>query len=99
MFGKVRDVPQRGTTALHPGSPYGVGKVYGHHITVNCRESYGLFACSGILFNDESPRRGKEFVTRKVSDGVARIKLDLATDLKLGNLNAHRDWGFAGDYV
>jgi GDPmannose 4,6-dehydratase len=99
MFGKVREVPQRETTPFHPRSPYGVAKVYGHHITVNYRESYGLFACSGILFNHESPRRGKEFVTRKVTDGVARIKLGLAADLKLGNLNAHRDWGFAGDYV
>lgn len=99
MFGKVREVPQRETTPFHPRSPYGVAKVYGHHITVNYRESYGLFACSGILFNHESPRRGKEFVTRKVTDGVARIKLGLAKDLKLGNLNAHRDWGFAGDYV
>ncbi len=99
MFGKVREVPQRETTPFHPRSPYGVAKVYGHHITVNYRESYGLFACSGILFNHESPRRGKEFVTRKVTDGVARIKLGLAESLKLGNLNAHRDWGFAGDYV
>jgi len=99
MFGKVREVPQRETTPFHPRSPYGVAKVYGHHITVNYRESYGLFACSGILFNHESPRRGKEFVTRKVTDGVARIKLGLAENLKLGNLNAHRDWGFAGDYV
>jgi GDPmannose 4,6-dehydratase len=99
MFGKVREVPQRETTPFHPRSPYGVAKVYGHHITVNYRESYGLFACSGILFNHESPRRGKEFVTRKVTDGVARIKLGMAQDLKLGNLNAHRDWGFAGDYV
>ena len=99
MFGKVREVPQRETTPFHPRSPYGVAKVYGHHITVNYRESYGLFACSGILFNHESPRRGKEFVTRKVTDGAARIKLGLATDLRLGNRNAHRDWGFAGDYV
>jgi GDPmannose 4,6-dehydratase len=99
MFGKVREVPQREATPFHPRSPYGVAKVYGHYITVNYRESYGLFACSGILFNHESPRRGKEFVTRKVTDGVARIKLGLASDLKLGNLNAHRDWGFAGDYV
>jgi GDPmannose 4,6-dehydratase len=99
MFGKVREVPQRETTPFHPRSPYGVAKVYGHHITVNYRESYGLFACSGILFNHESPRRGKEFVTRKVTDGVARIKLGLAEELKLGNLSAHRDWGFAGDYV
>jgi len=99
MFGKVREVPQRETTPFHPRSPYGVAKVYGHHITVNYRESYGLFACSGILFNHESPRRGKEFVTRKVTDGAARIKLGFAEELKLGNLNAHRDWGFAGDYV
>jgi GDPmannose 4,6-dehydratase len=99
MFGKVREVPQRETTPFHPRSPYGVAKVYGHYITVNYRESYGLFACSGILFNHESPRRGKEFVTRKVSDGVARIKLGLADKLQLGNLNARRDWGFAGDYV
>jgi GDPmannose 4,6-dehydratase len=99
MFGKVREVPQKESTPFHPRSPYGVAKVYGHHITVNYRESYGLFACSGILFNHESPRRGKEFVTRKVTDGAARIKLGLATELKLGNLTAHRDWGFAGDYV
>jgi GDPmannose 4,6-dehydratase len=99
MFGKVREVPQKETTPFHPRSPYGVAKVYGHHITVNYRESYGLYACSGILFNHESPRRGKEFVTRKVSDAVARIKLGLATELRLGNLDARRDWGFAGDYV
>ncbi|MFN8543089.1 MAG: GDP-mannose 4,6-dehydratase [Candidatus Binatia bacterium] len=99
MFGKVRETPQRETTPFYPRSPYGVAKVYGHHITVNYRESYGLFACSGILFNHESPRRGLEFVTRKVSDGVARIKLGLATELTLGNLAAQRDWGFAGDYV
>jgi GDPmannose 4,6-dehydratase len=99
MFGKVREVPQRETTPFHPRSPYGVAKVYGHFITVNYRESYGLFACSGILFNHESPRRGKEFVSRKISDGVARIKLGLEPDLALGNLDAHRDWGFAGDYV
>jgi GDPmannose 4,6-dehydratase len=99
MFGKVREVPQKETTPFHPRSPYGVAKVYGHYITVNYRESYQLFACSGILFNHESPRRGKEFVTRKVSDGVARIKLGLQEKLHLGNLNAHRDWGFAGDYV
>ncbi len=99
MFGKVRESPQRETTPFHPRSPYGVAKVYGHYITVNYRESYGLFACSGILFNHESPRRGKEFVTRKVSDGVARIKLGLANELRLGNLAARRDWGFAGDYV
>ncbi|MCL4849677.1 MAG: GDP-mannose 4,6-dehydratase [Acidobacteria bacterium] len=99
MFGKVREVPQTELTPFYPRSPYGVSKVFGHYITVNYRESYGLFACSGILFNHESPRRGLEFVTRKVSDGVARIKLGLAPDLKLGNLDAHRDWGFAGDYV
>ncbi|MBU6283510.1 GDP-mannose 4,6-dehydratase [bacterium] len=99
MFGKVREVPQRETTAFHPRSPYGVAKVYGHYITQNYRESYGLFACSGILFNHESPRRGKEFVTRKVSDAVARIKLGLQPELRLGNLAARRDWGFAGDYV
>jgi GDPmannose 4,6-dehydratase len=99
MFGKVREVPQRETTPFHPRSPYGVAKVYGHFITVNYRESYGIFACSGILFNHESPRRGREFVTRKISDGVARIKLGLADELRLGNLDAERDWGFAGDYV
>jgi GDPmannose 4,6-dehydratase len=99
MFGKVRETPQRETTPFWPRSPYGVAKVYGHYITVNYRESYGLFACSGILFNHESPRRGREFVTRKVSDGVARIKLGLATELRMGNLAARRDWGFAGDYV
>jgi GDPmannose 4,6-dehydratase len=99
MFGKVREVPQNESTAFHPRSPYGVAKVYGHHITVNYRESYGLFAVSGILFNHESPRRGLEFVTRKISDGVARIKLGLADELRLGNLEAERDWGFAGDYV
>jgi GDPmannose 4,6-dehydratase len=99
MFGKVREVPQNESTAFHPRSPYGVAKVYGHHITVNYRESYGLFAVSGILFNHESPRRGLEFVTRKISDGVARIKLGLADELRLGNLDAERDWGFAGDYV
>jgi GDPmannose 4,6-dehydratase len=99
MFGKVREVPQRETTAFHPRSPYGVAKVYGHYITVNYRESYGIFACSGILFNHESPRRGLEFVTRKVTDGVARVKLGLAKELALGNLDAKRDWGFAGDYV
>src|SRR5262249_39732267 len=99
MFGKVREVPQRETTPFYPRSPYGVAKVFGHHITVNYRESYGLFACAGILFNHESPRRGKEFVTRKISDGVARIKLGLAKELRLGNLDACRDWGFAGDYV
>jgi GDPmannose 4,6-dehydratase len=99
MFGKVRETPQRETTPFYPRSPYGVAKVYGHFITVNYRESYDLFAVSGILFNHESPRRGREFVTRKVSDGVARIKLGLATELRLGNLEARRDWGFAGDYV
>jgi len=99
MFGKVRETPQRETTPFHPRSPYGVAKVYGHHITVNYRESYDLYACSGILFNHESPRRGREFVTRKISDGVARIKLGLASELALGNLSARRDWGFAGDYV
>ncbi|MEW6242155.1 MAG: GDP-mannose 4,6-dehydratase [Chloroflexota bacterium] len=99
MFGKVLEVPQRETTPFYPRSPYGVAKVYGHWITVNYRESYNLFAASGILFNHESPRRGLEFVTRKISDGVARIKLGLAKDLHLGNLEARRDWGFAGDYV
>jgi GDPmannose 4,6-dehydratase len=99
MFGKVRETPQRETTPFHPRSPYGVAKVYGHYITVNYRESYGLFAASGILFNHESPRRGLEFVTRKITDGVGRIKLGLATELRLGNLEAKRDWGFAGDYV
>jgi GDPmannose 4,6-dehydratase len=98
MFGKA-DPPQNETTPFHPRSPYGVAKVYGHHITVNYRESYGLFAASGILFNHESPRRGIEFVTRKISDGVARIKFGLASELRLGNLEARRDWGFAGDYV
>jgi GDPmannose 4,6-dehydratase len=99
MFGQVREVPQRETTPFYPRSPYGVAKVYGHHITVNYRESYGLFACSGILFNHESPRRGREFVTRKISAGVALIKRRHATHLALGNLAAERDWGFAGDYV
>lgn len=99
MFGKVTETPQRETTSFYPRSPYGVAKVYGHWITVNYRESYDLFAVSGILFNHESPRRGIEFVTRKVTDGVARIKLGLAGDLHLGNLDARRDWGFAGDYV
>jgi GDPmannose 4,6-dehydratase len=99
MFGKVHETPQRETTHFHPRSPYGVAKVYGHYITVNYRESYGLFAASGILFNHESPRRGLEFVTRKITDGVGRIKLGLATELRLGNLEAKRDWGFAGDYV
>ncbi|TMA63310.1 MAG: GDP-mannose 4,6-dehydratase [Deltaproteobacteria bacterium] len=99
MFGRAREVPQRETTPFYPRSPYGVAKVYAHYITVNYRESYGLFACSGILFNHTSPRRGREFVTRKISDGVARIKLGLAGDLPLGNLTARRDFGFAGDYV
>ena len=99
MFGKVREVPQNERTPFYPRSPYGVAKVYGHLITVNYRESYGLFACSGILFNHESPRRGLEFVTRKVTHGAARIKLGMAQDLPLGNLEAQRDWGFAGDYV
>jgi GDPmannose 4,6-dehydratase len=99
MFGKVTETPQRETTSFYPRSPYGVAKVYGHWITVNYRESYGLYAVSGILFNHESPRRGIEFVTRKVTDGVARIKLGLARELRLGNLDARRDWGFAGDYV
>ena len=99
MFGKVREVPQCETTPFYPRSPYGVAKVYGHWITVNYRESYGLHATSGILFNHESPRRGLEFVTRKVTDGVARIKLGLSDKLALGNLEARRDWGYAGDYV
>jgi GDPmannose 4,6-dehydratase len=99
MFGKVREAPQTEQTPFHPRSPYGVAKTYGHYITVNYRESFGLFAVSGILFNHESPRRGLEFVTRKISDGVARIKLGLADDLVLGNIDAERDWGFAGDYV
>ena len=99
MYGRVREVPQTETTPFYPRSPYGVSKVFGHYITVNYRESYGLFAVSGILFNHESPRRGLEFVTRKVTDGVARIKLGLADHLGLGNLDACRDWGFAGDYV
>ncbi|HEY7443562.1 MAG TPA: GDP-mannose 4,6-dehydratase [Vicinamibacterales bacterium] len=99
MYGKVREVPQTELTPFYPRSPYGVSKVFGHYITVNYRESYGLFAVSGILFNHESPRRGLEFVTRKVTDGVARIKLGLSDSLSLGNLDAQRDWGFAGDYV
>jgi GDPmannose 4,6-dehydratase len=99
MFGKAVETPQRETTPFYPRSPYGVAKVYGHWITVNYRESYGLYAVSGILFNHESPRRGLEFVTRKVTDGVARIAKGLARDLRLGNLDAKRDWGFAGDYV
>jgi GDPmannose 4,6-dehydratase len=99
MYGRVREVPQTELTPFYPRSPYGVSKVFGHYITVNYRESYNLFAVSGILFNHESPRRGPEFVTRKVTDGVARIKLGLADHLSLGNLDACRDWGFAGDYV
>src|SRR5512142_2937963 len=99
MFGKVQEVPQTERTQFYPRSPYGVAKVYGHWITVNYRESYGLYAVSGILFNHESPRRGIEFVTRKVTDGAARIKLGRARELHLGNLDAKRDWGFAGDYV
>jgi GDPmannose 4,6-dehydratase len=99
MFGKVVEVPQKETTPFYPRSPYGVAKVYGHWITVNYRESFNLFAVSGILFNHESPRRGLEFVTRKISNGVARIKLGLNKELRLGNLESRRDWGFAGDYV
>ena len=99
MFGKVREVPRNELTPFHPRSPYAVAKTYGHYITVNYRESYDLFAVSGILFNHESPRRGREFVTRKITDGVARIKLGMARELRLGNLDAQRDWGFAGDYV
>ncbi len=99
MFGKVQEVPQKETTPFYPRSPYGVAKVYGHWITVNYRESYNIHASSGILFNHESPRRGLEFVTRKISDGVARIKLGMTDKLALGNLDAKRDWGFAGDYV
>ena len=99
QFGKVHESPQRETTPFYPRSPYGVAKVYGHWITVNYRESFGLYAVSGILFNHESPRRGLEFVTRKVTDAVARIKLGLSKDVRLGNLEARRDWGFAGDYV
>lgn len=99
MFGHVRETPQTEATPFYPRSPYGVAKVYGHCITVNYRESYDMFACSGILFNHESPRRGLEFVTRKVTDGVARIKLGVQKELRLGNLDAKRDWGFAGDYV
>ena len=99
MFGKVQEVPQNEQTPFYPRSPYGVAKAYGHFITVNYRESYDLFAVSGILFNHESPRRGLEFVTRKISDGVARIKLGIASELRMGNLDAQRDWGFAGDYV
>ena len=99
MFGKVRETPQRESTVFHPRSPYGVAKVYGHYITLNYRESYNLFACSGILFNHESPRRGPEFVTRKISQTVAQIKRGMTHELRLGNLDAKRDWGFAGDYV
>jgi GDPmannose 4,6-dehydratase len=99
MYGRVREVPQTEQTPFYPRSPYGVSKVFGHYITVNYRESYGMFAVSGILFNHESPRRGLEFVTRKVTDGVARIKLGLTDQVALGNLDAKRDWGFAGDYV
>jgi GDPmannose 4,6-dehydratase len=99
MFGEVRQTPQRETTPFHPRSPYGVAKVYGHYLTVNYRESYGLFACSGILFNHEGPRRGLEFVSRKITHGAARIKLGLDRQLALGNLQARRDWGYAGDYV
>ncbi|QHA94386.1 GDP-mannose 4,6-dehydratase [Bacillus sp. N1-1] len=99
MFGKVVETPQTETTPFYPRSPYGVAKVYGHWITVNYRESFNMYACSGILFNHESPRRGVEFVTRKVTDAVARIKLGLQTELRMGNLDAKRDWGFAGDYV
>ena len=99
MFGRVQEEPQNESTPFWPRSPYGVAKVYGHWITVNYRESYGIYACSGILFNHESPLRGKEFVTRKISHGVARIKLGLDSELRLGNLDARRDWGFAGDYV
>ncbi|MEX5634520.1 GDP-mannose 4,6-dehydratase [Parafrankia sp. FMc2] len=99
MFGKVREMPQRETTPFHPRSPYGVAKTFGHYLTVNYRESYGLFACSGLLFNHESPRRGIEFVTRKISRAVARISLGLQESVSLGNLESRRDWGFAGDYV
>ena len=99
MFGKVKETPQNESTPFYPRSPYGVAKVYGHSITVNYRESYGLYACAGILFNHESPRRGLEFVTRKVTNAVARIKLGKQKELRMGNLEPHRDWGFAGDYV
>jgi GDPmannose 4,6-dehydratase len=99
MFGKVMEVPQKESTPFYPRSPYGVAKLYGHWITINYRESFDIFATSGILFNHESPRRGLEFVTRKITDGVARIKMGLATELRLGNLESQRDWGFAGDYV
>jgi GDPmannose 4,6-dehydratase len=99
MFGKVQEVPQKETTPFYPRSPYGVAKAYGHWITVNYRESYGMFCCSGILFNHEGPRRGREFVTRKISQGAAQIKLGLERELRLGNLQAKRDWGYAGDFV
>ena len=99
MFGKVREVPQTEMTPFHPRSPYGVAKVFGHHITMNYRESYGLYACSGILFNHEGPRRGLEFVTRKITNTAARIKLGIEKELVLGNTDAKRDWGYAGDYV
>jgi len=99
MFGKVHESPQSEATMFHPRSPYGVAKVYGHYITMNYRESYNMFACSGILFNHEGPRRGREFVTRKISHGAAAIKMGLETELRLGNLQAKRDWGYAGDYV
>ena len=99
MFGKVREVPQTEMTPFHPRSPYGVAKVFGHHLTVNYRESYGLYACSGILFNHEGPRRGLEFVTRKITNTAARIKLGIEKELVLGNIDAKRDWGYAGDYV
>src|SRR5438445_3883565 len=99
MFGKVQETPQRETTPFYPRSPYGVAKAYGHWITINYRESYGMFCCSGILFNHEGPRRGREFVTRKVTNGAARIKLGFQKELRLGNLDARRDWGYAGDYV
>lgn len=99
MYGKVHETPQSESTMFHPRSPYGVAKCYGHYITMNYRESYNMFACSGILFNHEGPRRGREFVTRKISHGVAMIKLGLETELRLGNLQAKRDWGYAGDYV
>jgi GDPmannose 4,6-dehydratase len=99
MFGKVREVPQNETTPFHPRSPYGVAKVFGHHVTVNYREAYGLYACSGISFNHEGPRRGPEFLTRKITKAVARIKLGLQEEVSLGNLDSRRDWGYAGDYV
>src|SRR5437868_7951735 len=99
MFGKAQETPQRETTPFYPRSPYGVAKVYGHWITVNYRESYNLYAVAGILFNHESPRRGLEFVTRKVTNSVAQISMGLAKELRLGNLEARRDWGYAGDYV